>query len=335
MNDDRTPTTSDADDGPAAFIALPDLASRVLGGSVVHANDDFFAARENLVTPGPPRHDPTEFGLRGKVYDGWETRRRREPGDDSAIVRLGVPGLVEGVVVDTAWFTGNYPPHVSVDATEAAGYPSVEELLDAAWTTLVRRAAVRGDAANAFPVDPVARFTHVRLTLHPDGGVARLRVHGRPAPDRGLLTGTVDLAALENGGDVVACSDMYYASARNLLLPGRARTTAEGWENARRRDGGHDFVTVRLAGAGVVRRVVVDTSCFVGNAPAEVALRGADLRGGGEDVDAWTELLPRTRVQPDTRHHLPVSGAEVVTHVRLDVFPDGGLARLRVLGELA
>jgi allantoicase len=324
--------------GPAAagFTALPDLASRALGGSVVHANDDFFAARENLLTPGPARHDPTEFGPRGKVYDGWETRRRREPGNDFAIVRLGVPGVVEGVVVDTAWFAGNYPPHVSVEATEARGYPSVDELLDAEWTPLLTRVPVKGDAANLFAVDRRARFTHVRLTLHPDGGVARLRVHGRPGPDRRLLTGTVDLAALENGGDVVACSDMFYASARNILLPGRARTTAEGWENARRRDGDNDYVTLRLTGPGVVRRLVVDTSCFVGNAPAKVSVRGADLRGGGADDlgGSWTELLPPTRVQPDTRHHFPVPSSDVVTHVRLDVFPDGGLARLRVLGEL-
>ena len=330
------PGTELAAGAAADFTSLPDLASRVLGGGVVHANDDFFAARENLVTPEPARHDPTAFGPRGKVYDGWETRRRREPGSDFAVVRLGVPGVVEGVVVDTAWFTGNYPPHVSVDATEAPGYPSVDELLAGEWTPLVTNAPVKGDAANAFPVSPQRRFTHVRLTLHPDGGVARLRVHGRPAPDPALLSGTVDLAALENGGDVVACSDMYYASARNLLLPGRARTTAEGWENARRRNGGNDFVTVRLGAPGVVRRVVVDTSCFIGNAPGWVSVRGAAVRGKElQDVESWTELLPRTRVQPDTRHQFPVAAPDVVTHVRLDVFPDGGLARLRVLGELA
>ncbi len=318
------------------FSARPDLASRLLGGTVVHADDDFFAARENLVSPGPPVHDPTAFGLRGKVYDGWETRRRREPGDDHAVIRLGVPGVVEGVVVDTAWFTGNFPPHVSVAATALPGYPSAREVLEADWTPLLTRVPVLGDTANAFPVDVGRRFTHVRLTMHPDGGVARFRVHGRPAPDPLLLTGTVDLAALENGGDVVGCSDMFYASARNLLLPGRARTTGEGWENARRRGEGNDFVTVRLAGAGVVRRVVVDASRFVGNAPGEVSVRGADARSDDlDDPGAWAELLPRTPVQPDTRHQLPVSHGQPVTHVRLDVYPDGGLARFRVLGELS
>jgi allantoicase len=317
------------------FRALPDLASRLLGGSVVHADDDFFAARENLISPAPAEHDPTAFGLRGKVYDGWETRRRREPGDDHAVVRLGVPGVVEGIVVDTAWFVGNFPPHVSVHAAELPGYPSPGEVLAADWTSLLTRAPVLGDAPNEFPVDLGRRFTHVRLTLHPDGGVARLRVHGRPVPDPQVLSGTVDLAALENGGDVLACSDMFYASARNLLLPGRARTTAEGWENARRRGEGNDFVTVRLAGPGVVRRVVVDASCFVGNAPASVSVRGADARlQGVDDPDGWVELVPRTRVQPDTRHQLPVVHREPVTHVRLDVYPDGGLARFRVMGEL-
>jgi allantoicase len=322
------------------FHDLPDVASRALGGSVVHANDELFAARENLVTPGPPAFDPAAFGPRGKVYDGWETRRRRQPGNDFAIVRLGVRAVVEGVVVDTANFTGNYPPQVSLDSVDLDGYPSVEELLGAPWQPLVPVSAVQGDARNDFAVAEPRRATHVMLTIHPDGGVARLRVHGRPAPDPALLTGTIDLAALENGGDVVACSDMFYAAARNLLLPGRARTTGEGWENARRRDGGNDHVTVRLAGPGTVRRLVVDTTCFVGNAPASVRVTGT---AGAPDSDPdsvlgqWVELLPRTDVQPDTRHVFPVAGAAAeaaVEHVRVDVYPDGGMARFRVLGEL-
>ena len=320
------------------FHDLPDVASRALGGSVVHANDELFAARENLVTPAPPVFDPTAFGSRGKVYDGWETRRRRQPGNDFAIVRLGVRAVVEGAVVDTANFTGNYPPQVSLDAVDLPGYPSVEELLGADWQPLVPVSAVQGDALNDFAVGTPRRVTHVMLTIHPDGGVARLRVHGRPAPDPALLTGTVDLAALENGGDVVACSDMFYAAARNLLLPGRARTTGEGWENARRRDGGNDYVTVRLAGPGTVRRLVVDTTCFLGNAPASVRVRGTlGAADTDPDADGWIELLPRTDVQPDTRHVFPVDPAvagEAVEHVRLDVYPDGGMARFRVLGEL-
>jgi len=306
------------------FTALPDLAARALGGSVVYANDELFAARENLINPERAVFDPDEFGPKGKVYDGWETRRRRTAGSDHAIVRLGAPGVVRGVVVDTAWFTGNFPPSVSVEGTSLNGYPSVDELSEAEWVTLVPQSKINGDCENPFPVEDSPRVTHVRLTIYPDGGVARLRVHGKVVADPTLLTGTIDLAAIENGGDVVDCSDMFYSPARNLLMPGLARNMGEGWENARRREDGNDFVTVRLAGAGVVRRIVVDTSYFVGNAPGWVSLRGA----GGE------LLVPRTRVQPDTRHVFESGSTEPVGQVRLDVFPDGGLARLRVLGEL-
>ena len=327
--------TPDTDPQAPAFTRLPDLASRALAGSVVSANDELFAQRENLINPGRAVFDTGDFGHKGKVYDGWETRRRREPGHDSAIVRLGVPGVVHGVVVDTSWFRGNYPPHASVEATGVEGHPSPAELEQAEWTTLVPRSDVAGDCDNAFPVEDRHRWTHLRLSIYPDGGVARFRVHGEPVPDPRLMTGTVDLAALERGGDVVDCSDMFYSSPVQLLLPGRARSMGEGWENARRRDGGNDHVTVRLGARGTVRRVEVDTSYFVGNAPGWASLRGADATASGvPDPDSWLPLVPRTRLQPDTRHVFRVAEDSPVTHVRLDVYPDGGLARLRVEGEL-
>jgi allantoicase len=314
------------------FTRLPDLASRALAGSVVYANDELFAERENLIKPGRAEFSTEDFGHKGKVYDGWETRRRREAGHDYAIVRLGVPGVVEGVVIDTSWFKGNYPPEASVEAASVEGYPSPEELEQAEWVTIVVKSAIEGHADNFFPVSDTRRFTHVRLSIYPDGGVARFRVHGTPLPEPRLLTGTIDLAALEYGGDVVDCSDMFYSSPINLLQPGRARIMGDGWENARRRDGGNDHVTVRLAARGQVRRVEIDTSYFVGNAAGWASLRGGDDL---DDLDSWVELVPKTRLQPDTRHFFRVPDSPAVTHVRLDVFPDGGLARLRVNGEVA
>ncbi len=332
-----TPSGPEAGVSTAApdFTALPDLASRALAGSVVYANDELFAERENLIRPEPAVFAPGDFGHKGKIYDGWETRRRREPGSDHAIVRLGVAGVVRGVVVDTAWFRGNYPPFASVEAAGVEGHPSPAELADADWVTLVPRSAIAGDTANAFAVTDGRRFTHVRLTIYPDGGVARFRVHGEPVPDPRYLFATTDLAALEHGGDVVDCSDRFYSSPRNLLLPGRARSMGEGWENARRRDDGNDHVTVRLGAPGRVERVEVDTSYFVGNAPGWASVRGLDARRHAPAGDAgWVELVPRARLQPDTRHLFRVAAREPVTHVRLDVFPDGGVARLRVEGTV-
>ncbi|GIG92631.1 allantoicase [Plantactinospora endophytica] len=321
----------------SGFTDLPDLAARSLGGGVVAANDEFFAARDNLITDAPPVFAAGTFGAKGQVYDGWETRRRREPGDDWAILRLGAPGIVSGVVVDTSYFVGNYPPYASVEACGLAGYPGPAELVDADWVPLVLRAPLRGDSRNLFEVDDPHRYTHVRLRIYPDGGVARLRVHGVVVPDPALFPdGQLDLAALEHGGLVVGCSDMFYGAPRQLISPGLARSMGEGWETARRRDDGNDWVRVRLAAPGQVRQVELDTSHFKGNAPAAATLRGIDTRTADPaDEASWFEILPRTRLQPDTRHRFPVDAVPTATEVRLDVFPDGGLARLRLPGRIA
>jgi allantoicase len=320
---------------PPSFTSLPDLASRRLAGSVVAANDELFAQRENLIKAEPPVFAVGEFGHKGKVYDGWETRRRREPGHDWAIVRLGVSGIVRGVVVDTAWFTGNYPPHVSVEGARVEGYPSPGELEVIDWVTLVEKSPARGDTANAYEVDDDRVWTHVRLSIYPDGGVARFRVHGKVVPDPKFLTGTVDLAAMENGGALVGCSDAFYSSPQNVIMPGRAQLMADGWENARRRDDGNDYATFRLAAEGLPEHIEIDTSHFVGNAPGWVRLSACatDAEVPADGVE-WWELVGRTRSQPDTRHRFLAVNDRPATHVRLDVYPDGGLARLRVWGRL-
>lgn len=313
------------------FTHLPDLAARGLGGAVVSATDDFFADRANLIADGPAM-ECADFGPRGKVYDGWETRRRRDPDRDTvpdhAVVRLWGAGVVAGVVVDTAYFRGNYPPFVSVEATAVEGYPTPAELAGATWETLVQRVAAEGDTANRYAVSDPRRWTHVRLSIHPDGGVARFRVHGTVVPDPRLLTGTIDLAALETGASIVDCSNLFYAEPANLLRPGPARSMGEGWETARRRAPGNDWVVVRLAGAGVPREIEIDTSYFAGNAPGSARVTGRC------DGGVWLDLLPETRLQPDTRHRFRVAPGRAVDEVRVDIHPDGGFSRLRVRGEL-
>lgn len=315
---------------------LPDLAARSLGGGVPYVSDELFAAGDNLVTDAPPSFEARTFGPKGQVYDGWETRRRRTPGHDHAVVRLGAPGVVRGVVVDTAFFTGNYPPYASVEGAALDGYPSPEELAAAEWAPLVPRSPLAGDTRNEFEVSDPRRCTHVRLSIYPDGGVARLRVHGEVVPDPRLLPAVFDLAAMEHGGQVIGCSDMFYGPPHRLIAPGLARVMGEGWETARRRDDGNDWVLVKLAGPGVVHIAELDTTHFKGNAPGAASLRGVDARTADlDDPAAWFDILPRTRLQPDTRHRFPIPAAPpAATHVRLDVFPDGGMARLRLYGEL-
>ena len=319
------------------WLGLPDLASRLLGGGVIAANDEFFADRENLIRPEEPVFRPHTFTAKGQEYDGWETRRRRgHPGEhDWAIVRLGVHGVVRGVVVDTAFFKGNYPPFVSIDACAADGYPAPGEL--GGWVAIVPRSRVAGDTANLFEVDDPKRYTHVRLNIHPDGGVARLRVHGHPLADPGWLDDVpFDLAALANGAEVVLASDGFFSPPVNMLRPGQSRFMSDGWETARRRDGGHDWAVVRLAAEAVLAVSDVDTSHYRGNSPESAVIEGtntddfADLSA----ADAWWPLAPVVRLQPDTAHRVRLSSDRAVTHVRLNIHPDGGIGRFRVYGRL-
>ncbi|HEX3716110.1 MAG TPA: allantoicase [Trebonia sp.] len=340
MSADQTDQTDRAAGGRPDPLALPDLASRAMRGSVVAASDEFFAEKENLIKPGAPAFSPATFGHKGQVYDGWETRRRRGPQGglpaadehDWVIVRLGAPGLVQAVVVDTAHFTGNFPQACLVEACYVDGYPTAADLEAAPWTQIVPRSDLKGDTAHVFEVRPGPRFSHLRLKIYPDGGVARLRVHGTVVPDPSLLDGlTFDLAALENGGDVLACSDRFYSSPRNAISPGLSRVMGEGWETRRRRSAGNEWLVARFAAPAVVSLVEIDTSGYIGNAPGTAELRG---QAGGWDDEAWAPLLPRTPLLPDTPHRFRIRPSAPCDLVRLDVFPDGGVARLRVYGSL-
>jgi allantoicase len=324
--------------GPGPVAPETDLVSRWLGSSVVAASDESFGDKENLLTPDGPAFDPGHYGNRGEIVDGWETRRRRDGGHDWVVVRLGTPGVITSVDVDTRFFTGNYPESCTVEACGCEGYPGPADLASPAtrWVTIVPRSPLSGDEHNVFEASDPHRFTHVRLSIFPDGGVARLRVVGHVVPDpRGLEALTIDLASQEYGGAVVASSDDFYTTAAMLNRPGRARSMGEGWETRRRRDDGCDHVVFRLAFPGVIRRIVVDTAHFKYNASAEVALYGCQQDAGSHgDSTAWLPLLARTRLQPDTRHEFASQCMQPVVMVRLDAIPDGGLSRVRLIGSI-
>jgi len=324
-----------------AFLDLVDLASQRLGTSVIAANDEFFAPKENLIRSDAPRWREGEYTERGKWMDGWETRRRREPGDDWCIIRLGVPGIVRGVDVETTHFKGNHPESCALEIADVADPVSIADP-PLEWTQILARTALAGDAHNVFAVEGGQRATHVRLRIFPDGGVARLRVYGHALPDwtRLRLRGDVDLAAAEHGGMVVACSDMFFGSRHNLILPGEALNMGDGWETRRRRGPGHDWTIVRLGAAGVIRRAEVDTRHFKGNAPGMCSLDGASAEGAtAENLVThaeWRPLMAPAALRPDARQtfeeELHAIGA--VTHVRFNIFPDGGVGRLRLFGRL-
>lgn len=316
-----------------------DLARADLGGMVIAANDEFFAAKENLILPADATLDEDAFYDRGKTMDGWETRRRRVKGYDWAVIRLAMPGVVQTFVIDTAHFTGNYPPGASIEGAYIPGYPSVDEVLseDIDWAPLTARIELKGDE-KAYVVPTTERLvTHLRLNIYPDGGVARLRVFGTPMPDWSALGPEPDLASAVNGARVLRVSDEFYGVRHNVLMPNRALFMRDGWEVQRRRDDGHDWCVIRLAIPGHLHRAEIDTNHFKGNCPDGVRIEAAHWPGElPEDLDdiAWTELLPRFRVQPHTQHLVGAGFPETdaVDLVRMSIYPDGGISRLRLWG---
>ena len=323
-----------------SFLDLPDLACEAVGGAAILCNDEFFAEKESLLREHPAVWKDHAYTDRGKWMDGWETRRRREAGHDWCVVRLGLPGVIRGVVVDTAYFRGNYPESCALFATSIEDPLDLRALETCAWTELLPRAPLRGDAKNAFAIADGRRYTHVRLDIFPDGGVARLRVHGDVVPAwhrLRALGGPIDLAALEHGAVVETCSDMFFGSRNNLIKPGPSRSMADGWETRRRRGLGNDWAIVRLAAAGMIERVEIDTTHFKGNAPGRCTLEGVHAPGvPAAELTGWRPLLA-TPLHPHRRHlfDAELRRTGLVTHLRLSVFPDGGVARLRAYGLLS
>ena len=319
---------------------LPDLASARVGGRALFANDEFFAPRRCLVEPAAAVFLPGKYTARGKWMDGWETRRRRTPGHDWCVLQLGLRGRIHAVNVDTSFFVGNQPERASLEACDLPGRPTRRALERAQWLEVLAPSPLAAGTANLFPLTGAGPFTHVRLNIFPDGGIARLRVRGEVAVDLTKLRGRiVDLAAIANGGVVLGASDMHFGSKDHLNLPGRAKSMAEGWETRRRRGPGHDWAVVKLGATGRIEKVEIDTAHFKGNYPESASLEGcrAPRASLGELVEAsWEELLPRTKLRPHARHlfskQLVARGP--YTHVRLRIYPDGGVSRLRLHGRI-
>ncbi len=328
------------------FQKLPNLASERLGAKVIAANDEFFAPKENLLKDSQPIFIEGKYTDRGKWMDGWETRRRRTPGHDWCVVRLGLPGIIRGAIVDTRFFTGNFPEQCALEACAIPLEPGQKREFAALhapstkWYELISQSELKGNTQNEFAIRGEHRFTHVRLKIFPDGGVARLRVYGEvvPAPARATESPReMDLVEIQNGGRVLAASDEFYSAPLNLLMPGRSKGMHDGWETRRRRGPGHDWVIIKLGSPGSIQRVEVDTSHFKGNYPDSCSIDAISLAGGSDPDESttWRALLPQAKLKANALHSFKkeIISTEPVSHIRFNIFPDGGVSRLRIWGK--
>lgn len=331
------------------FAHLINLADETLGAAALSCSDDFFASMDHLVKPAAAEFDPDAYGERGKIMDGWESRRKREAGHDWCVLKLGAPGVVKLFDIDTAHFLGNHPPFASIEGAYVPDDAGPQALKAASWRTVLQQVPLRPGSQNIFAARDEAVVTHLRLHIYPDGGVARLRAYGDVVPQweaprdeelaKHAQDGEVDLAAVRNGGLALACSDSFFGPMNNLLLPGRSVNMGGGWETRRRRTPGFDWIVVRLGAEGTPAAVELDTNHFKGNYPARASIEFTrDTDAGLTDlIDpafTWTPLLPQMELQAHTRHFFrkELEDAGAATHVRLRIYPDGGISRMRILG---
>lgn len=317
------------------------LADARLGATALATSDDFFAAKERMLNPDPAVFIPGKYDTNGKWMDGWESRRKRVAGHDWCTVRLARPGIVHGIDLDTSHFTGNYPPAASIEACAlSTGDPDP----GTRWFTLLPAVNLAGNRHHYFPVDSSQRCSHLRVNLFPDGGLARLRVYGTPELDTASADaeGLIDLVSALNGGTVVATNNQHFGFASNLLLPGRGVNMGDGWETRRRREPGNDWCIIALAQSGSIESIEIDTCHFKGNYPDRCSLQATSQAAGTRESLItqsmfWPMLLAEQKLQMDQQHffrseilaHAPIS------HVRLNIFPDGGVSRLRLRGRAA
>lgn len=326
-----------------------DLAAERIGGETLSCSDDFFAEMENLLKPGRGIFIEDKYTERGKWMDGWESRRSygRDDGReyDWCIIRLGIAGVIRGLDIDTHFFRGNAPQGVSVEACNSAGQPDD----NTQWHSILPRSDVDAHSQNLFIIDSSQTWSHVRLNIFPDGGVARLRVYGEACVNWDDFVGgeLIDLAAIKNGGKALLVSDMFFSDKNNLIMPGRGKDMGDGWETKRRRDPGPDWSIVKLAAPGSVRKVIIDTHHFKGNFPDSFTLEGcisdsddfsADDGDAGCDVK-WQPIIGQSKLYAHREHQfiheIVADSSQHFSHVRLSIYPDGGISRMRVLGHRA
>ena len=322
-----------------AFTQLTDLAAERLGGKVLFATDDFFAEKENLIRPTRGIFITDKYTDRGKWMDGWESRRKRTPGHDWAIIQLATPGKIAGFDIDTNFFLGNHPPHASVEAINLnEGQADWEDL---AWKEILPKSPLDAGSQNFYESNSNEIYTHIRLHIYPDGGVARLRVYGEVFKNWDVVAAEeeIDLVAAINGGKSIACNDMFFSAMGNLIMPGRGINMGDGWETKRNRTpGNRDWVILKLAIPGSIERIIVDTCHFKGNYPDSCSVEACTSNNDDDVINdklQWQTLLPVQKLSADNEHEFikEIQHIPVVTHVRLNIFPDGGISRLRLFGK--
>jgi len=318
---------------------LVNLASPKMGTKILAFSDDFFGEVTRMLNDKDPIFIEDKYDNHGKWMDGWESKRRRDGGNDWAILKLGSSGIISKIEIDTSYFTGNFPPFFSLEGI----YSETEPNKDTNWKSLIAKTNLVGDCKNNFELNLKEKFNFVRLQIFPDGGVARIRLFGEVKYnwDRFNNEEIIELSSLKLGGSILAYNNAHYGDVSALLSEGRGKTMGDGWETRRRREPGNDWIIIKLAQKGIIEKIEIDTAHFKGNYPDRASIQAISIDKNITTKDLiqssenWDVILDETKLTADNIHEYEInsnSKAEA-THIRLNIYPDGGVSRLRIFGK--
>jgi len=316
-----------------------DLAQERLGSKIVYKTDEFFAKAVRIINSKDPVFIPNKFDNHGKWMDGWETRRKRKKGHDYLIIRLGKEGRISKVNLDTSHFNGNQPDFASIEACYSKkNIPSNR----VKWKTILKKKKTKANSHNIFNIKNRSVFTHIKLNIFPDGGIARLRLYGEIATDKIIFSKKIiNLSSLLNGASIIACNNEHFGKAENILAPGKGKNMGDGWETRRSRGKNFDWIIFKCV-AGQINNIQIDTHHFKGNYPDMCSVQVAYLNGKKNTKTIiskskkWKVLLNKTKLQAHKSHNFynKIIRKSKINYIRINIFPDGGISRVRVFGKV-
>ena len=322
----------------SAIKGLVNLASPKMGTKILAFSDDFFGEVTRMLNDKDPIFIEDKYDNHGKWMDGWESKRRRDGGNDWAIIKLGSAGIISKIEIDTSYFTGNFPPFFSLEGI----YSETEPDKDSNWTTLIDKTSLIGDCKNNFELNLKETLNFIRLQIFPDGGVARIRLFGEVRYDwKQFNSGEIiELSSLKLGGSILAYNNAHYGDVSALLSDGRGKTMGDGWETRRRREPGNDWIIIKLAQKGNIEKIEIDTAHFKGNYPDRASIQATSIdknittKDLIQNSDNWNIILDETKLSADNIHKYKINSnsKNEATHIRLNIYPDGGVSRLRIFG---
>ena len=317
---------------------LIDLAQPRLGSKIIFKTDDFFASANRIINPLPPVFKDGIFDKNGKWMDGWESKRKRTSGYDYLIIKLGKPGSIKKVNIDTTHFNGNQPSMASLEGCNSTS----KNIKNLKWKTLISKKKIKANHHHIFNISSKSVVTHVKLNIFPDGGVARLRLYGSISKKKNNFKNKIiNLTSLLNGAAVIACNNEHFGKAENILAPGKAKNMGDGWETRRRRDKGNDWLILNSVNGKKINKIEISTHHFKGNFPSQCSLQVAFIPDKKSSLSIvknsnnWKFLLKKVNLSSNKTHKFKnkLMKNNKVNFIKINIFPDGGISRFKIFGK--